>query len=189
MGIHDVMMLLVISVVLMTGLFYPASLAIFIFYLPNVVLFFLIVAQDDGLSRKIYHNVLFLKGFMQAFAMPFILMKIYEAELSPRCPEIVAVWNTYLKEHDLEKEAMEMCNETMINTIIVTYMIFQVLVGYQCYNARNFMKDKILQEQAQNTSKELEDAQKRAKKKGDIIKIKDDLDRLKTKLMQKKIDI
>ena len=86
MGVLDVIMLLVISVVLMTGLFYPASLAIFIFYLPNVVLFFLIVAQDDGLSRKIYANVLFLKGFFQAFAMPFILMKIYETNLSPKCP-------------------------------------------------------------------------------------------------------
>jgi hypothetical protein len=64
MGIVDVIMLPVISVVLMMGLFYPASLAIFIFHLPNVVLFFLIVAQDDGLSRKIYANVLFLKGFM-----------------------------------------------------------------------------------------------------------------------------
>ena len=31
------------------------------------------------------------------------------------------------------------------------------------------MKDKILQEQAQNTNKELEEAQERAKKKGDII--------------------
>ena len=124
MGIIDVIMLPVLAVLLFAGLYWPATPAVFIFHLPNVVLFFLIVAQDDGLSRKIYANVLFLKGFMQAFAMPFILMKIYEDNLSPKCPEIVAVWNAYLEEHDLVKEAMEMCNETMINTIIVTYMIF-----------------------------------------------------------------
>jgi hypothetical protein len=115
-------------------------------------------------------------------------MKIYEDSLSPKCPDIVAVWNTYLKEHNLVEEAMEMCNETMINTIIVTYMIFQVLVGYQCYNARNFMKDMLLLEQNQKNNTALEEAQNKAKKKGDIIQIKDDLDRLMTKLMQKRID-
>jgi hypothetical protein len=51
MGIIDVIILPIISVVLFMGLFYPASLAIFIFHLPNVVLFFLIVAQDTGFSR------------------------------------------------------------------------------------------------------------------------------------------
>lgn len=115
-------------------------------------------------------------------------MKVYEAKLSPKCPEIVAVWNTYLKEHDLVEEAMEMCNETMINTIIVTYMIFQVLVGFQCYNARIFMKDKITWEQTQKVEKELEVAQNRAQKKGDIRKIRDELSRLQTKLMQAKLD-
>ena len=70
---------------------------------------------------------------------------------------------------------MEMCNETMVNTIIVTYMIFQVLVGYQCYNARNFMRNKQIQEESEEAERKTEEAKLNALKKGDIVKIKEEL--------------